>query len=364
MKKQDLSQKKSRIESVDFANLPFGKIFTDHMVVVKYSNKKWGTAEVLPYGPIEILPSISALHYGQAVFEGMKAFWATENGSVALGKAVVFRPEAHSARINKSLARLDMPAIPEDLFVGSIDKLIKEDSEWLRRAGQLYVRPFVFATTPYLGMASSEEYLFIVLACPVGQYYTKPLNLKIEKEFSRSAPGGTGFAKAAGNYAGSLYPTRLAHEAGFDQLIWTDAATHTKIEESGTMNIMCVIGGKLVTPRLSDTILSGINRDSILSLARENKIPFEERDITVIELLAGLEDGTISEIFGVGTAVTVVAVESVTSDGKKYLLPKLAPATDQASTEKSLSAFFYKRLEEIKRGKIKDSHGWVHEVAA
>lgn len=343
-----MKTKKSNINKVDFSNLPFGKIFTDNMTIANYSKKSWSNFKLLPYGPIELLPSISALHYGQEVFEGMKVFYSKN------GDALLYRPDAHFARINRSLERLDMPAIPKKLFDESVEKLIKKDSAWLKRAGQLYIRPFVFATTPYLGVASSEDYKFIVLACPVGPYYTKPLHLKIETEYSRSAPGGVGFAKAAGNYAASLLPTRLAVEKGFDQLVWTDSATHTRIEESGTMNIMCVINGKIVTPKLSNTILAGITRDSILTLARENNIAVLERDILVKELIEALENNKVDEIFGAGTAATIISVESITSGEKKYLLKK--------PSEKSISNLLYKQIESIKRGEQKDIHNWVRKI--
>lgn len=340
--------KKSHIDSVDFSDLHFGNIFTDHMTIANYSNGKWGEAGLVPYGPIPLLPSISALHYGQEVFEGMKAF---KNEA---GDALVFRPDAHFARLNRSLERLDMPAIPKKLFDESIKKLIEKDSEWLLRAGQLYIRPFVFATTPYLGVASAKDYMFIVIACPVGPYYTKPLNLKIETEYSRSAPGGVGFTKVSGNYAASLLPTRLANKNGFDQLIWTDSATHTKIEESGTMNIVCIINGKIITPKLSNTILAGITRDSILTLARENNIAVEERDIPVKELVDALENKKVDELLGVGTAATIVSTKSVTYNGKKYVLPK--------PSEKSISKILYKQIEMIKRGEQKDTHNWTRPI--
>ena len=338
----------SHIDSVDFSNLPFGKIFTDHMVIAHYSKKAWGDSKIVPYGPIPLLPSISALHYGQEVFEGMKAFL---NRS---GDALLFRPDAHYARFNRSLERLDMPNIPQKLFNEAIEKLIKKDSKWLKRASQLYLRPFIFATTPYLGVAPSEDYILVVLACPTGPYYTKPLHVKIETEYSRSAPGGVGFAKVAGNYAASLLPTRRAKEKGFDQLIWTDAATHTKIEESGTMNIMCVIGGRLITPKLSNTILAGITRDSILTLAQENNIVVEERDLLVKELVEALGKNDVDELFGAGTAATIISMESVEYNGKKYTLPK--------PSERSVSTLLYKQIEAIKRGEQKDTHDWVRKI--
>ena len=339
---------KIKIEDVDFSNLAFGKIFTDHMTVCKYADGRWGEVKLTDYGPIELLPSISALHYGQAVFEGMKVF-AGQND-----KANVFRMDSHFSRLNKSLERLAMPALPKEIFDESLKSLIAADREWLRRAGQLYLRPFVFATTPYLGMAPSDEYLFMVVACPVGAYYKKPLNLKVETEYSRSASGGVGFAKAAGNYAASLYPTKLAQASGADQVIWTDSATHKKVEESGTMNIVCVIDGKIITPKTSETILSGITRDSFLTLARQNNLEVEEKDLLVEELISAIESGTLTELFGVGTAVTVINVESVTYQDKKYTLP--------LTNENSISTVFCKKLEQIKFGQEKDLNNWITEI--
>ncbi|MDB5259024.1 MAG: branched-chain amino acid aminotransferase, group [Candidatus Taylorbacteria bacterium] len=353
---------KKRIDTIDFANLQFGKIHTDHMVVVRYAAGKWGKTQLVPYGPLELMPSISALHYGQAVFEGMKVFSAeaipSANGKAAAGKGkrrtLVYRPLAHVARFNRSLERLAMPQVSKELFVGAVEKLVAKDAEWAHRAGQLYLRPFMFSVDTALGVKVADEYLFMVFACPVGPYYSKPLNLKIETEYSRSAPGGVGFSKAAGNYAASMLPTKLAQQAGFDQLIWTDAATHSYVEESGTMNILFVIDGKLVTPNLSNTILAGITRDSIIAIAKEWNIPVEERKVAVAELVEGLAKGTVTEVFGAGTAATIIAVESITHDGKKYPLPK--------ADEKSLSAKIYAELEAIKRGKKADARGWMHQV--
>ena len=340
----------TKIDTTDFKNLVFGKTFTDHMTISRYSDKKWEEPKLMPYGPIELAPSISALHYGQAVFEGMKAF------ANAKGEVSVFRPSDHSKRLNRSLARLAMPEIPEELFLKALNSLLKTDAEWIRRAGQVYLRPFVFATEAFLGVKVSEEYLFMILACPIGgAYYSKPLNLKVETEYSRSAPGGVGFAKAAGNYAASMHPTRKAQQEGFDQLIWTDAATHSYIEESGTMNIMCVINGTLVTPSLSETILSGLTRDSLLTIARDLGIKVEERKISVTELVEGLEKGTVSEVFGAGTAVTVARCATVTYQGKKYEVPDAG--------ENAVAQKLHRELDAIKRGEKPDRFGWMQKIA-
>lgn len=356
----EIENRINQIDEIDFNNLQFGKTFTDHMIVVKYENEKWNDILLLPYGPISILPSISALHYGQSVFEGMKVFLSneklnnTKNNIDNVG-ALVFRIDSHFERINKSLERMEMPKISKEIWMESIRKLIKNDMEWLRRAGQLYLRPFVFATTPYLGVAPAREYSFILLACPVGAYYSKPLNLKIETKYSRSAPGGVGFAKTSGNYAASLHPTVLAQKDGFDQLIWTDSSTHTKIEESGTMNLMCVIGGKIITPKLSETILSGITRDSFLKLAQNNNIMVEEKELTISEFISAIENGALTELFGVGTAATMIPVSSVTYNNKKYNLSHLLP-------NYSICTKLAKKLDEIKRGITNDANGWVTQL--
>ncbi|MSR71423.1 MAG: branched-chain amino acid aminotransferase [Candidatus Taylorbacteria bacterium] len=348
MTMNNIKKKTSNIDKVDFANITFGKTFIDHMIVAKYENKKWGKAELLPYGPLSLSPAISALHYGQAVFEGVKAFYTKR------GELTIFRPKDHEKRINRSLTRLAMPELPEGMLTQSLEMLIKKDAQWLRRAGVLYVRPFVFATEAYLGVKVSDEYLFMILACPAGKYYSKPLNLKIETEFSRSAPGGVGAAKAAGNYAASMHPTRLAQQAGFDQLIWTDAVTHTYIEESGTMNVMCVIDGVLTTPALSETILSGLTRDSVLKVAKDLGIKVKERKISVAELIKGLTNGKVSEVFGAGTAVTIAPCASITYKSKKYNLPDVG--------EQSIAKKIAHVLDSIKRGEANDKHGWVHVI--
>ncbi len=342
------TQKKSPIDSVDFTNLPFGKIFTEHMSIAAFDGKKWSAAKITPYGPIPFSPALSALHYGQAVFEGMKAFYSSK------GVSTIFRPEAHHERINKSLERLAMPKLPKKLFMEAISMVVKKDKEWLKRAGQLYLRPFVFATDAYLGVKASETYVFAVLACPVGPYFTKPLNLKIETRYSRSTPGGVGFAKAAGNYAASMLPSMLAQKEGYDQLIWTDSQSHSFIEESGVMNIACIMNGALVTPVVSETILSGITRKSILEIAQDLGYKVEERKLSVDELLKGILDGSVAEVFGMGTAATIVRVATITHEGKKYTL------ADRG--EMSIAAKLYAELDGIKRGTKKDTHRWVKKI--
>lgn len=338
----------SAIDAVDFSNLQFGRVFTDHMVVAFYKEGKWSTPKLRPYGPLPFSPAMSVFHYGQAIFEGMKAFYAEE------GQSILFRPDAHYKRINRSLSRMAMPELPEKLFMESIRMLLKKDKAWLKRAGQLYVRPFAIAIDEGLKVKISDTYMYAVLACPVGSYFTKPLDLKIETEYTRSAPGGVGFAKAAGNYAASMLPTREAQEEGFDQLIWTDAKTHTIIEESGMMNIACVIRRKLVTPPAGNTILAGITRDSLLTIAPTLGIKVEERKITVNELIKGIVSGAVTEVFGMGTAATIASCASITHKGKKYLLKDWG--------ENSVANRLFIELDSIKRGNKKAPKGWICEI--
>ena len=341
----------SRIEEVDFNNLPFGKHFSDHMFVADYENGEWRNARILPYGDFTISPAMSSLHYGQAIFEGMKAF-KTDTGEVAM-----FRPLENFNRFNESAKRMCMATLPEEIFMGGLEALLQLDADWVPNTpgSSLYIRPYMFATDGYVGVAPSKTYRFCIFTCPVGIYYAKPPKLKVETEFIRSAPGGTGFAKCAGNYGGSMYPTLLAQQQGYDQLIWTDAITHEYIEESGTMNIMFVIDGKLVTPALSDTILRGITRDSIIQVARQLGIAVEERKVSVHEVIEGIENGSLTEAFGAGTAVVVSPYALIGYEGNDYMLPEY-PA------ENSVAKRVADYLLELRAGRIADEFGWMHTV--
>ena len=259
----------SRLQEVDFNTIPFGKLFSDHMLVCEYEDGHWKEAKIKPYGPFPVLPGMQVFHYGQAVFEGMKAYKDTE------GAIWLFRPTDNHKRLNQSCERLDMPAIPEAIFMEGLTELLRLDAGWVPQGEEmaLYIRPFMFASGEQISAKPSGRYTFMIITSPVTAYYKGEVKVKIEEKYSRSASGGTGYAKAAGNYAGAFYPARLAQKEGYTQLIWTDAATHSYIEESGTMNIMFRLGNTLVTPPLSDRILAGITRDSILTLARERGLP-------------------------------------------------------------------------------------------
>jgi branched-chain amino acid aminotransferase len=342
--------KQSRIHEVDFSNIPFGKIYTDHMFMADFKNGEWGNYRIMPYGYMPISPATPALHYGQSIFEGMKAI---KNES---GEALVFRAKDNWNRMNVSGHRLCMPHLPEDLFMDSLSTLIDLDRDWIPTAdgSSLYIRPFMFSADEYIGIRPSEAFTFMIILCPVGAYYSTPVKVKIETHYTRAVAGGTGYAKAGGNYGGAIYPAKLAQDKGYHQLVWTDGKNHEYIEESGTMNVMFVIDGTLVTPELSDSILAGITRDSVLTLARQWGMKVEERKISVNELRAALEAGKVTEAFGAGTAATIAHIELVGFDDKDYYLPPIA--------ERKFANKVFDELEGIKRGKRPDTFGWLTKM--
>ncbi|MDJ1468649.1 branched-chain amino acid aminotransferase [Cytophagaceae bacterium DM2B3-1] len=340
----------SRLSQVDFTNLGFGKYYSDHMFIAEYAEGKWHSPRIIPYGDLSLSPATSALHYGQAVFEGLKAYKNAE------GEVLIFRPEANAQRLNASAERLAMPALPEDIFINGLQQLLTLDKDWVPAAAghSLYIRPFMFATDAYTGVRPSETYYFIIFTCPVGVYYNKPVRVKVETEFTRAAKGGTGAAKAAGNYAASLLPATLAQKAGYDQLLWTDAKTHEYFEESGTMNVMFVIDGKLITPATSDSILKGITRDSVLKVAQKLGIPTEERAVSVKEVIDAAKNGNLQEAFGVGTAATIAPIAVIGHEGTDYTLP--------AVENRTIAPRIQTALDDIKTGKAADPFGWILKV--
>jgi branched-chain amino acid aminotransferase len=341
---------KSRLSTIDFNNLGFGNHISDHMLVVDYSDGQWQEPKIMPYGDMQLSPAMLALHYGQSVFEGMKAF---KNDK---GVITVFRPQRHHKRLLKSLERMCMPAISEELFMDSLKALIEVDADWIptTEGSSLYLRPFVFADEAKLGVKIADHYKFMIITSPVGPYFAKPVRLKVEEEFVRAAEGGTGFAKCAGNYGGAFYPTMLAQKQGFDQVLWTDAKEHKYIDESGAMNVMFVLNGKLVTPKLSTSLLDGVTRDSILTLAQSLGIEKEERRISVAEIEEAFKNKTLTEAFGVGTAAVVSQIASINIHSTDYALPPV--------DEKSFQLRAKKKLNEIRMGVSPDVHGWNYLV--
>lgn len=340
----------SRISELDFDNIPFGRVFSDHMFVAEYDNGAWKNFEIRPYEFLSLSPANTILHYGQSVFEGMKAYKNMK------GEAILFRPLDNFVRLNKSAVRMCIPELPEELFMGGLTELIRLDAQWIpdRPGTSLYVRPFIFASDDYIGIRPSDTYKFIIFTCPVGAYYSQPVSVKIETKFSRAFEGGTGYAKTGGNYASSLFPAMLAQEKGYHQLVWTDGKSHQYIEESGTMNVMFVIDGKLITPPTGDTILKGVTRDSALTLARDWGYTVEERKIAVDEVVEALKAGSVQEAFGTGTAATIAQIAEIGHEGVDYQLP---PVEGRILSNKILAA-----LDDIKLGKVEDKFNWIYKV--
>lgn len=341
----------SRLPGLDINNLPFGKVFSDHMFLAEYNNGNWERLRIVPYGNLQMSPASSVLHYGQAIFEGLKAHRSDK------GEVLLFRPNANQKRLNSSAIRMAMPIVPDDIFLGGMIEMLRLDKDWVPSGDgrSLYIRPFLIATDDYLGVKPSDSYMFLIIASPVGAYYAQPLKVRVEKKYFRAVEGGVGSTKTSGNYGRSMYPLALAKTDGYDQLIWTDGREHKYVEESGTMNLLFVIGNKLVTPSLGDTILPGIMRDSVLQIARDWGMLVEERKIEVAEIVEALEKGTLLEAFGTGTAATIAQIAEIGNDGIDYKLP--------LTTDQSFSKRVGVELDNIRRGRVEDKHNWIYKVS-
>ncbi|MDP5078771.1 MAG: branched-chain amino acid aminotransferase [Nonlabens sp.] len=335
----------SKLPNTNFDNLVFGKSFTDHMLECTWSNGSWSATHIKPYGPILVEPSCKVFHYGQAIFEGMKAF-KDANGDVFL-----FRPEDNWKRFNESAKRLAMPEVPYEVFMDGLKELVKLDKDWVRYGEglSLYLRPFMIASENGVAAAPSTEYKFMVVMSPAFAYYRGDVRVIIASEYSRAANGGVGYAKAAGNYAASFYPNNLAMQEGYQQIIWTDAATHEYIEEAGTMNIFVRLGDTLVTAPSSDRILNGVTRRSIMQLAQDHGIKVEERRASVAEIIEGAKNGTLKEIFGTGTAAVIVPIKGFKHKEFEHELPEL---------ESPMASKLKEALKDIQYNRAADAHGW------
>ena len=342
--------KNSRLPQVNWDNLPFGKLFSDHMFTMDFDNGNWSKPKIMPYGDISISPANSAIHYGQSCFEGMKAH-RDKNGDV-----VLFRPYENARRFNSSNKRMCIPEINEEVFVNSILELIAIDKKWVPQNldHSLYIRPFIFATDPYIGIKPSDSYKFMIFTCPVGSYYSEPVSVKVETHYSRAVQGGTGFSKAAGNYAAALYPAMLASQEGFRQLIWTDAKEHKYIEEAGTMNVLFVIDNVLVTPIVGDTILNGITRKSVVDIAKDWGMEVQERKIEIQEVFEALKDGSLTEAFGAGTAATIAPISNISLKGENFTISE--------SRDHHFHTKVLKYLSEYKMGIHPDKFNWLVKV--
>lgn len=339
----------SRINEVDFTNLEFGAVFTDHMFSCDYINGEWVNPEIIPYQPISVSPASRVFHYGQACFEGMKAYKDINN------KIWLFRPDENYKRIIKSSLRLAMPEFPENLFFEGLNNLLKLDSDWIKPGlgNSLYIRPFIFATEGSINATEANQYKFMIICAPASSYYSGEVRVKIEKSFSRAAKGGVGYAKAAGNYAAQFYPTTLAKNEGFQQIIWTDSSNHEYIEEAGTMNLFFRIGNKLITAPTSDSILDGVTRKSLIQIAKDQGIEVEVRPIKVEELIDAAKNKTLLEIFGSGTAVVVLPIKGFGYENSKYEL---------IQKENSWAIMLKDKLNNIQYNLIEDPYNWTIEV--
>lgn len=340
----------SRLGQLDVNNLPFGKYFTDHMLEVDYADGKWGEPVIRPYQPIAFDPSLSALHYGQAIFEGIKAY------KLNSGEVVIFRPDMNFKRFNVSATRLAMPELPEEIFMNGMKKLIDLERDWIpsRPDHSLYIRPFMFATDELLGVKPSDTYKFMIILSPVGPFFPTPLKIYIEDEYVRAVAGGVGFAKAAGNYGAAMMVTAEARKKGYDQVLWTDAVEHKRVQEIGVMNVFFIVKDTVYTPDLAQgTILAGVTRDSAITVLHEMGLKVIERSLSIDEIRESHAEGTLQEAFGTGTAATISYIQQL--DGKDFSV--------QFEPEKwTYAPELKRRLDAIRDGSAPDTHGWLHKI--
>jgi branched-chain amino acid aminotransferase len=341
---------RSKLQDINLDHLPFGKYFSDHMLEADYENGEWKNIEIKPYQPLLLAPSLAALHYGQAIFEGIKAYKHSS------GDAYIFRPYDNFKRFNISAERMQMPAVPEDLFIEGMRQLVKLDSNWIPSKPEysLYIRPFMFSSDEVIGVKPSDNYKFLIILSPTGPYYSAPMRIYVEENFVRAAPGGIGYAKAAGNYGAAMYATAAARKQGYDQVLWTDALEHRYIQEIGTMNVFFIIGNKAVTPDLgSGTILAGVTRDSVIAVLREMGLEIDERPVTIDELVTSYRTGQLKEVFGTGTAATVSLIREL-----KYKEEVMLFNADDCKVANTVKA----TMSGIREGRVPDNHGWLYKV--
>lgn len=339
----------TKINDIDFDNLVFGNIFTDHMLICDFKEGKWQKPTIKPYEPFLLDPSAKVFHYGQAIFEGMKAY-KDNNDDVWL-----FRPDENFDRFNKSAKRMAMPEVPEEVFLGGLHEILKIEKDWVKKGkgNTLYIRPFMIATGTGVVAAPSSQYRFMIILSPAKAYYSGEVKVIIAEHYSRAANGGIGAAKAAGNYSAQFYPTKLANEQGFQQIIWTDDATHTKLEEAGTMNVFFRINDTLFTAPTSERILDGVTRKSIIALAEKEGIDIQVRSVLVWELVEAAKNGTLKEIFGAGTAAVINPIVGFSYKDEYFELPKL---------EDSIALKLKDKLTNIQYKLEEDTFGWTVKI--
>lgn len=343
--------KNSGLSEIDFNNLPFGRHFADHMFIADYYDGNWHDCRIVPFGNFSVHPALSALHYGQAIFEGIKAEKDPE------GNPIIFRPGKNVNRFNISADRMAMPEVPEELFMNAVDKLVSLDEKWIPNTpnSSLYIRPYMFATEEFVGIKPAERFRFAVFTSPVGAYYNRPVKVFIHDKYVRAFPGGVGYAKCAGNYGAAMMPAREIQRMGYDQILWLDGIHHRYLQEIGTMNVFAIIDGVIITPALDQgTILDGVTRDSIIRLAENEGYTVQERDISIDELVNAYHEGKLEDMFGTGTAAVVSHIGEFHYKGENYELP--------AVETREMSNKLKSRLISIKSGLAEDVFRWLHTV--
>lgn len=341
---------RSKLQDINLENIPFGKYFTDHMLEADFENGEWKNVEIKPYQPLLMEPSLAALHYGQAIFEGIKAYKDTD------GNAFIFRPQDNFRRFNISAERMNMPVVPEEIFMEGMRQLISLDCNWIpaKKDHSLYIRPVMFSSDTVLGVKPSENYKFFIILSPTGPYYAQPMKIAVEEKYTRAAPGGVGFSKNAGNYGGSMLAASIARQKGFDQVLWTDAFEHKWLQEVGMMNVFFIINNVAITPSLEEgTILEGVTRSSVIQGLKEMGLKVEERKINIDEVVAAFKEGQLSEVFGTGTAAVVAPIRELNYNG-----------FSMEFTEESykVSTNIKKWLNDIREGRVEDKFGWMWKV--
>lgn len=340
----------SKLNEMTLVNIPFGKYFTDHMLEVDYEDGEWKTVEIKPYQPLLMSPSVAAIHYGQSIFEGIKAYKNPQ------GEAYIFRPFDNFKRFNVSAERMQMPQVPEEIFMEGMRQLVELDKNWIPSGADhsLYIRPFMFSTDDVIGVKPSDKYKFMIILSPTGPYYNAPMRIYVEEKYVRAVPGGVGYAKAAGNYGAAMYATAQAKKNGYDQVLWTDAFEHKYVQECGTMNVFFIIGDTAITPDLqAGTILSGVTRDSTLTILKEMGFKVEERPLSIDQIVDAYKAGVLYEVFGTGTAATISMIKEL-----KYKDFVMNFDVDLWQTAPELK----RRLSAIREGRAEDNYGWMLKV--
>ncbi|NOT50759.1 MAG: branched-chain amino acid aminotransferase [Chitinophagaceae bacterium] len=341
---------RSKLQDLNLDDLPFGHYFSDHMLEADYENGEWKNVEIKPYQPLLLNPSVAALHYGQAIFEGIKAYKDAE------GNAFIFRPQDNYKRFNISAERMQMPQVPEELFMEGMRQLIALDKNWIptRQDHSLYIRPFMFSSDEVIGVRPSDTYKFMIILSPTGPYYSAPMRIYVEEKYVRAAPGGVGYAKAAGNYGAAMYATAQAKKKGYDQVLWMDAFEHKYVQEIGTMNVFFIIGNTAITPDLNEgTILDGVTRQSAIQLLKEMGFKVEERHLSIDDIIEAYKAGLLYEVFGTGTAATISFIKELRY--KDFVMKFDVENWKTAPTLKNW-------LTDIREGRREDKYGWMYQI--